>query len=89
LGSPSNAVSSAICGGVAASWLEPLGDAALAPDSTPADNRIAATQALTARIDAHDCSAMEIIAVMAPRFFSSCVAILKLPVPDASKRFVF
>jgi hypothetical protein len=32
---------------------------------------------------------MEIIAVMAPKFFSSCVAILKLPVPDASKRFVF
>ena len=34
LGSASNAVSSAICGGVAVSWLDPLGDAALAPDST-------------------------------------------------------
>jgi hypothetical protein len=87
LGSASNAVSSAICGGVAASWLDPLGDAASAPDNTAADTMIAATQVLIAAT--HDRSPTGVIAVTASRFAQSCFAILKLPVPDTSKRFVF
>src|SRR4029077_19960921 len=79
-GLASNAMNSAISGGVGSPLADddppgPLCVAAAAPDSRAADRTIATTQILKARIDAHRRSAAEITAVTAPRLSRSCVAI--------------
>jgi hypothetical protein len=74
-GSASNAMNSAISGGVASPLADddppvPLCGAAAAPDSRAADRNIAATQVLKARIDAHGRSDPEIIVVVTAPSFS-------------------